>query len=124
MVGRGPGFGPGTSERSWSLTLPRPSPNPQVAQQGQLVVDWQLWRQPLALTDNNQLGWKVALFLAGVILSGMLMMLRGDWLGSEAAQAVESRLSKRINRYELKLDRRLERMETTLKELAAQGKNK
>ena len=77
----------------------------------------------MALTENNQLGWKVALFLAGALFSGMLMIVRGDWLGNEAARAAECRLSDRINRYELKLDRRLERIETTLKELAAQGKN-
>jgi len=65
----------------------------------------------------------VALFLAGAMLSGMLMMLRGDWLGSKAAEAVEGRLSDRINRYELKLDQRLGRMETALRELAAQGRN-
>lgn len=71
----------------------------------------------MALTDKrSQLGWQLALFLAGALLSGTLMMIRGDWLGREAASEVEMRLNKRIDRYERTLDRRLERIEEKIDE--------
>lgn len=40
----------------------------------------------------------LALFLAGIVVSGAAMLLRGDFLGGKAAKDVESRLSVRIDR--------------------------
>lgn len=41
---------------------------------------------------------QAAFLLAGVVLSGAAMLMRGDFLGRKAASEVESRLTARIDR--------------------------
>lgn len=48
--------------------------------------------------NGTKLGWGVALFLAGMVITGAGMVIRGDFLGSEAAEAVETRMTQRLDR--------------------------
>ena len=51
----------------------------------------------------------VALFLAGVVASGIVMILRGDFLGRKAAEEAEGRLSKELDEAEARMNTRIDR---------------
>lgn len=51
----------------------------------------------------------VAIFLAGVVVTGLLMMVRGDFLGRRAAEETELRLSSVIEQTENRLNTRMDR---------------
>jgi len=61
--------------------------------------------------NGNRVGWMVALVFIGIVTTGAGMAIRGDWLGSAQAQAVEKRVNVRIDNMEERTERRLERME-------------
>jgi len=51
----------------------------------------------------------LALFLGGVVASGVLMIIRGDFLGRRAAEEAERRLSKEIDAAEGRTNTRIDR---------------
>lgn len=68
-------------------------------------------------TENSTVN-KVLLILvsvlAGITLTGMSMVVRGDMLGRQAAASVEKRLEKRMDREYLALRETLRRIEGKL----------
>lgn len=59
--------------------------------------------------------WRaLAAFLAGTLLSGGSMLVRGDYLGRAAASEVEDRLNKRIEEYAEAIHRDQDRIERQL----------
>lgn len=60
-------------------------------------------------SGRAQLWQGVALFLAGVVATGVLMMVRGDFLGTRAAELVERRLSGEISATETRFNTRMDR---------------
>ncbi len=71
-----------------------------------------------ALTMNNSKLVTVLLaalfFCLGLIVSGLGMAVRGDFLGERQAAAVEARVNKTIDRSLDEINRRLERLEARL----------
>ncbi len=70
----------------------------------------------MAEGSKNGRSFAIAMFLAGALLAGMGGVLRGDWIGREAATEVklelkedtiqmEGRIEKRLDKIERKLDR-------------------
>lgn len=55
-----------------------------------------LWR--VALDNINKVLLLLVSFLLGVVLTGSAAMIRGDFLGSEAAQEVKQDLNDRMDR--------------------------
>lgn len=51
----------------------------------------------------------IALFLLGVVVSGALMIIRGDFLGRKAAEEAERRLSEEIDQAEARMNTRVDR---------------
>lgn len=60
--------------------------------------------------------WLIA-FLAGLLIAGLAGVVRGDWLGKDAATAVHEDVLHRLERTEDKLLDYLERMEGKIDEL-------
>lgn len=56
----------------------------------------------------------VALFLAGVVVSGIIMVVRGDFLGKEAAMEVRTHLVSEITAVESRLNGRIDREVSTI----------
>ena len=50
--------------------------------------------------DATKVTMMVIGILSGIVLTGAGMVLRGDWLGKDAAASVERQISKRIDRIE------------------------
>ena len=65
----------------------------------------------------NGKGWHVAIFLAGLLVGGLAGVIRGDWLGGDAAQAVESRLKERVERIEERIHDDIKEIKEDLKRL-------
>lgn len=61
-----------------------------------------------ATVDNTSRWFSISMFLLGVILAGAAGVLRGDWLGERAANAVEHRVEGRLERMENRLNKRLD----------------
>ena len=69
---------------------------------------------PAAENGRNGSRWfSVAMFLLGAVLTGTLSAIRGDYLGTKAAEAVEIRLTARDQE---RLNR-IERLEDNQKEI-------
>ena len=51
----------------------------------------------------------LAFFLGGLVVSGVAMILRGDFLGRQAAKEVERRLSEELDQTEKRLTSRMDR---------------
>lgn len=74
------------------------------------------------MTEKNggsKVGWAVALFLGGTVLTGAGAAIRGDWLGQTHAKAVEERVMTRVDGVETRIDRKLERLEDKIDQLLA-----
>jgi len=64
----------------------------------------------------------LSMFLAGLIVAGTAGVIRGDWLGSSAAAAVEKRLSERSDREIAEVRADLTYLRSRLDELIAMQK--
>ena len=53
----------------------------------------------------------VCMFLAGVVVTGVAGVIRGDYIGRDAAHEVEERLNRRIDDTLVEINRRLDRLD-------------
>ena len=60
----------------------------------------------------------LAFFLGGLVVSGVAMILRGDFLGRQAAKEVERRLSERMDREIASVGRELREIKEAIVRLA------
>lgn len=66
---------------------------------------------------NQKLTFPALMLLVGVVLTGAGMAVRGDWLGTDAAEAVEERVNDRIDRAEERTKEMFDMVLTQLEEI-------
>ena len=68
--------------------------------------------------NNSTKRWfSISMLLIGIVLGGFSGILRGDWLGREAAKAVEQRVEQRMQERFGALKEDIEEIKYDLKEL-------
>lgn len=77
-----------------------------------------------ATSGNGGKYWAgIALFLAGVLISGAGMVIRGDALGREAADQVQDQLEARLARMESRWEQDMEEIKTLLRRIEEQQRS-
>jgi len=75
-----------------------------------------------SLKNGKGVWFSISLFLAGILLSGSAMVVRGDFLGDKAAEEVEDRMEQRVDRLEERIHGDIQEIKQDVKTLLQQRK--